>query len=82
VNLADNRLTDEFVIWLQRFLKNHRQELGRHNLTQIDLHGNALSVDMRWFKVFLHQNELISLQFNLPEQKRQVKVLRKKYKEL
>lgn len=44
VNLSDNRLDNEFVIWLQRLLKNHRLNLLNKSvsLTSVILTENGL----------------------------------------
>lgn len=50
VSLADNRITDEFVVWLYRHLKSQRLEKMRVSLTQVDLHDNGLTSDLNRVK--------------------------------
>lgn len=43
VSLADNRITDEFLVWLHKFLKDSRVEHNHTSLTSIDLSNNAFT---------------------------------------
>lgn len=47
VNLADNRLSDDFIVFLQRFLKSQRLERRLAHLIQIEVHDNGLTCDVK-----------------------------------
>ena len=43
VSLAENRVNDEFSMWLQRFIKEARIEHNHASITQIELQDNGLT---------------------------------------
>lgn len=76
VNLANNQLSDEFVIWLQMFLRNNRLYNKINNPTQIDLQDNGLLADLSKVKHELHENHLLNINKGLPQHRREAKRLR------
>ena len=79
LNLSANQITDEFAIWLGRYLKTQRLERNKYLLTRIDLQHNGLTSNLKVIEKQLRENYVKKLNFNKPAQVQELTKLRKNH---